>query len=155
MGEKKLCQDCDQDAQKYKASKGKFQVTYRATACPKFKSANLNAKIGFLNQIKKKIGFICKFCSGYNHKSEDCFKKHSNCNQCQEPHLTNLHELQTALNCYVTSIVVSARMSLQDIQITKGTKKPLSACVLLDNGGQIALACLQVLSVSWVQVEES
>ena len=37
--------------------------------------------------------------------------------------------------------MASVRMSLQDIQITEGSKKLLTACVLFDNGGQVALVC--------------
>ena len=123
----------------FKCSDG-TKVSFRAFTCPKFKSANYAAKIELLNLTKKKVGVLCKHCSAFTHKSDDCMKKFPKCNQCKEDHITNLHNFQTALNCSLISIMAPAWMSLQDIAITEGSRAPISAHVLFDNRGQIALA---------------
>merc|ERR1712105_531760 len=107
--------------------------------CPKFKSADQAGKTAMLQQVKNKVGYLCKYSSSYTHKSESCWKKFT-CNICQENHLACLHEFQTILSCAVSNIIASARMSLQDIKISEGSRKPLFARVLFDNGGQVALA---------------
>ena len=66
-----------------------------------------------LKRIVRKKFFGNLWFAGNLYKIDKVFSKKDS----QNPHLTDLHELQAALNCSLTSIMASARLSLLDIQI--------------------------------------
>ena len=72
VGESKMCHVCDQDVYTYKTKDGKSKPNSRIVNCPKFIEANKDRKLQILAEVKKKVRSICKNCSSYNHKSEEC-----------------------------------------------------------------------------------
>ena len=92
-------------------------------------------------EVKKKVAAVCKNCSSYNHKSEECYlPEHVKCKTCQEHHLTQVHDFQAKLSCSISASVAVARMSLQDIKVSSSLGSSITARVLFDNGGHITLA---------------
>ena len=99
-------------------------MSQRVINCPKYLAGDNNAKHENLLQTKKRNGFLCKYCSSFSHKSESCCTRNSvKCKQCKESHIGKLHDFQSKLSCSVSSIVATARISLQDIEITEGAKQ--------------------------------